>query len=1429
MSGQPATGAALEGFDSLVGGWFAGRFRAPTEPQQGGWGAIASGRDVLISAPTGSGKTLAAFLVCLDRLVREARGGRLQDRTAAVDVSPLKALSSDIGTNLRQPLAEIRELADRQGIDLPEIRVGVRTGDTSAWERRRMLARPPHILVTTPESLFLLLTAERGRAMLQHTRTLVLDEIHAVAGNKRGSHLSLSVSRLERLVLGKGGRVPQRIGLSATVRPMGDVARFLSGGDSLERCQVLRFGHRRDMDLRILVPQERLGAVATGEQWEETYDRLAKLAGRHRTTIVFVNTRRLAERVAHRLADRLGEEVVRPHHGSLARHLRQKAEELLKAGQLRVVVATASLELGIDIGTVDLVCQLGSPRSIAVALQRVGRSGHWVGALPKGRLLPMTRDGLVECAALVSAIRQGELDRLEIPVAPVDILAQQVVAEVACEPLAEGELLRLVRSAWPYRHVRRKDFEAVLEMLSEGFATERGRRGAYLHWDRVHGLLRARPHARIAALTSGGAIPDTSQYQVLAEPEGVVVGRVDEDFAVESSIGDVFLLGTTSWRVRRVESGQMRVEDARGAAPTVPFWLGEAPGRTAELSTHVSLLRERIDSLARRRSRDTAGVELLCRECGLDEYAAGQAMDYIAQGRAALGTVPTARRIVAERFFDEAGGMQLVLHAPLGSRVNRAWGLALRKRFCRSFNLELQAAATDDGIVLSLTEQHSFPLDTVFGFLRPRTLEHVLTQALLDSPMFAVRWRWNASRALAVLRFSGGRKVAAPLQRMRSDDLLAAVFPDQAACAENLTGEIRIPDHPLVQETIENCLREAMDLDRLAALLASIEEGGIRTRAVETPEPSPLSHEILNANPYAFLDNAPLEERRARAVQMRRTLDPAQLGEHGALDPQAIEEVERQVWPRVRDAEELHDLLLGVVALPPREGWRAFFRTLSECSRATVMNVGGRPLWVAAERLALAWRIYPEASVSPSIREVPPRRSLPSGREGCTAVMLREWFARLGPCTEPFLAERLQLPPATVRMALARLEGQGRILQGRFRLTGPNGGREWCDRGVLARIHRLTLVRLRREIEPVATADLMRFLFRWQHIGGKRRLHGVDGTLQVIRQLQGFEVPAAAWEASVLPARIAGYRPEYLDRLSLSGEVMWVRLSPHPAFGPARVSSGSGAGRSRPSIRPTRSAPVALVLRDDASWLLPAAGAGNGGPDRSVLSHSAQSALTCLESRGACFFADLVRHTGRLPSEIEDALWELASAGIVTADGFDNLRSLIDPGRRNGTRRRSSGRPRHAPGRWTLQSEAVVSAEENGAEGLAGALARQLLARWGVVFRDLVRRELFLPRWREVLDALHRMEARGEIRGGHFAAAFRGEQFALPEAVELLRAVRRNRRDSEETRIATADPLNLTGIVLPPPRLSATSGKALVFRQGALCPAAGDRRPAVSV
>jgi len=1424
----------LEWAHPLVRDWFLARFGSPTEPQQQGWPHILTGKTTLISAPTGSGKTLAAFFICIDRLVRKALSGELTDRTEVLYISPLKALSNDIQKNLEIPLGEIMQLAGQRGLLMPEIRTAVRTGDTLAHERRAMLARPPHILVTTPESLYILLTAARSREILTTVQSVIVDEIHAVADDKRGAHLALSLERLDRLA----GQPLTRIGLSATQKPIELVAHFLTGSSRPDPV-IVQIGHRRELDLAIEVPGSELGPIASNEMWDEIYSRLSALATQHRSTLIFVNTRRLAERMAHNLGERLGKDAVTAHHGSLSRKLRLAAERKLKAGEIRALVATASLELGIDIGTVDLVCQIGSPRSIATALQRIGRAGHWRGAIPKGRLFASTRDDLLECAALVRAIHQGDLDRLAIPDAPLDILAQQIVAMCAAEDWREDELFQSVRRAYPYRDLPRADFNEIVAMLSDGISGARGRYAAYLHRDRVNGMVRARRGSRLAAITSGGAIPENSLYTVVAHPEATVVGTVDEDFAVESMAGDIMLLGSTSWRIRRVQSGSVLVEDAQGASPTIPFWRGEAPSRTDELSAHVSDLREKISAFVPRASSASAeqtpsgvraAVNWLKLECALDDAGAEQAVEYVVAGRATLGAVPTQTTVIAERFFDESGGMQLVIHAPFGARINKAWGLALRKRFCRSFNFELQAAATDNGLNISLSEQHSFPLADVFRFLHPNSVRAVLEQAVLASPLFTARWRWDAGRALALLRFRGGKKVPPPIQRMRADDLLAAVFPEQQACPENLeAGDIKIPNHPLIREVMKDVLTEALDIEGLHRVLRDIYEGRINCLAVDTPAPSQFSHEILNANPYAYLDNAPLEERRARAVEMRRVLPDAVLGEIGRLDPAAIASVCDDAWPDVRDAEELHDALLTLIALPacsaarsPAEfspfrsnadapsgtrlsaklqdsfaAWTSFFDELAAAHRITRARVGDHTYWVAAERVSAFAQIFPAASFEAqlSITDSPA-----TSRDESLLTLVTGWISHSGPVTAKQLAGILALSIPDIDKAFLRLESTGVLLRGKF--TDPHSIEiEWCERRLLARIHRLTLGQLRKEIQSVNPAQFMDWLLHWQHVAPTTQLLGERGTLETIHQMQGFEAPANSWELQILKRRIAAFDPKVLDQLCLTGAVGWGRLSPHPATLEAVTE-----GKRR--VIPTSVAPITFFVREDADWMSPRHEAGPN--ELAGLSRDAVAVLSYLRQRGASFFADIVRGTAKLKSEVETALWELVAAGLLTADGFDNLRALIDPKRRSGQGRGRTSRPRHSVGRWSLLDSGPLRDRSKSLE----AICWMLLRRYGIVFRELLTRESILPKWREMLITLRRLEDRGEVRGGRFVSNFLGEQFALPVAVESLRATRHQQPTGEIVTVSAADPLNLVGIIVPGDRVPANSGKLVVFRDG---------------
>ncbi|MFN0246922.1 MAG: DEAD/DEAH box helicase [Kofleriaceae bacterium] len=1853
---------ALDAFHPLVAGWFRERFGAPTDPQRDGWPRIGAGHDVLIAAPTGSGKTLAAFLACMDALVRRGLADGLDDHTDILYISPLKALSNDVQRNLEAPLAELREYAAQRGVELPTIRVAVRTGDTPASERAKLAKRPPHILVTTPESLYILLTTVSGRAALSQLRTVIVDEIHAIAGDKRGAHLAISLERLDRLVTQACGRTPVRVGLSATQKPIERIGRLLVG-TRRPMPHIVDSGHRRVIDLAIEITDDELGAVASLEQFGRVYDRIAELVQQHRSTIVFVNTRRLVERTAAALEQRLGEEHVVAHHGSMSRALRLAAEQKLKLGQVKCAVATASLELGIDVGTVDLVVQLGSPRSIATLLQRVGRSGHTLGATPKGRLFALTRDQLVECAALVRGVRRGNLDEIELRDAPLDILAQQIVATCAAEDIREDDLRVMLRGATQYADLDDVKLEQILEMLAEGVSDRRGRGGAHIHRDRVTGVLKGRRGARLAAITCGGAIPDNNNYAVVQWPEEIKVGEVDEDFAIDSSAGDIFQLGNTAWRIKRIEMSKVIVEDAKGQPPTIPFWFGEAPARTSELSDEVSDLRREIDvRLERDEPLDDIAAWVVA-ETSMPARAAQQLVAYYAASRIALGALPRNDLLVAERFFDEGGGMQLVLHSPLGGRINRAWGLALRKKFCVTFDFELQAAATDDGIVISLGQPHSFPLDTVFGYVPSHQAEETLVQALLDRPMFEIRWRWNVTRSLTVLRRKAGKKVPPHLVKMRAADTLSVVFPQAVACGENIQGPREVPDHPLVFETIRDCLVEAMDLEGLREMIERLERGEIAVMARDTVEPSPLSHELINANPYAFLDDAPLEERRTRAVQLRRglpaTISTTGTNDVGAFDIAAIAAAAEEVAPTVRDTDELHDALMALWLVPEplartwapgaddwfealtrtgratRIRWRSPHGSFADdaVARATNTTVFGADAsctntatgpdantatgaaasapgidiaaWVATERLGAVRAILGAdvecipAIPTPSWAKVPPREE----------AILRITSAHLdhrGPVTAPALADELGLPIDEILGALLALEGDGAILRGSFTPSAPSGALpasalrggtsmraalanahesstlhalEWCNRRVLARIHRLTLARLRKEIEPVSAAALMRFLLRWQRVAKHTQVIGADGLARVVEQLQGFETAAGAWEREVLPARICNYDHAWLDQLCLAGHVVWARLSPRtvtvdaaeepdvsppprkkprpadptdpyniaelaadaacrqglsrdeiaaaaaaaltgartpgygeqvivqlvttsalmrraseraaydeaanaartakdldesdddvrdalrtaretfariattdatetfarvaptdedrriaptdedrrmndvvdhehfdprnprahvgaprnvgpstgsdhsardnrrandnvdhehfdprnprahvgalrdgPSIGGGRArddrrandnvdhlhfdpenphahvgaprdgasaarsnppplspllpgssseirsdqnrSSNKSAGefadiadalidsaacdaappnenrrpndnvdqanwnrnpagefadianalidsadareRSKPAKRaaPGRSAPLALMLRTDSPWLRAAAAVNAGEP--STLSPLATAVRDALAAHGASFLSDLASHVGTRPAEIEDALWELVGAGIATADGFASLRVLVDrkrgevkslfdrardtqkaladaalpPARKwqeaiKKARTRDHLRPSHAlrslptaAGRWSLLPAANAAAMD------ADASARQLLQRYGVVFRDLVQRESSLPPWRDLLVALRRLEARGEIRGGRFVSGFVGEQFALPEALEELRTVRNPAPNPCVARVAATDPLNLVGILTPGARVPAVVGNAVLFLDG---------------
>ncbi|HET6914005.1 MAG TPA: DEAD/DEAH box helicase [Rhodanobacteraceae bacterium] len=1496
-------------FHPAVSAWFESAFDAPTEAQSRAWPAIQSHRDVLIAAPTGSGKTLAAFLAAIDDLVWRGVAGTLNDETHVVYVSPLKALSNDVRINLEVPIEGIRAQLERMGLSDVEIRTAVRTGDTPQVERTAMRRRPPHIVVTTPESLYILLGSESGRAMLATTRAVIVDEIHALTPNKRGSHLALSLARLDALC----GQRPLRIGLSATQKPIEMVADFLVGAPTSllpsgegAACTIIDTGHQRARDLGIEVTNVPLQPVMSNDAWGLVYDRIAELIDQHRTTLIFANTRRTVERATRHLSERLGKEAVAAHHGSLSKEKRLDAERRLKSGQLRALVATASLELGIDIGEVELVCQLGSPRSIAAFLQRAGRAGHAVNGISKARLFPTSRDDLAECAALLDCERRGELDTLHVPRAPLDVLAQQIVAEVACGERDETELFELVRSAYPYRELSREKFNEVLRMLAEGYSTRRGTRGAYLHRDAVNGKLRARRNARLTAITSGGAIPDTADYDVVLEPAAQRVGSVNEDFAVESIAGDIFQLGNQSYRILKVERGRVRVEDAHGAPPSIPFWLGEAPGRSDELSWAVSRLREEISE---RLDDDGHITSWLRDEVGVVEPAAKQLVEYYQAARTELGVLPTHTTLAMERFFDESGGTQLVIHSPYGSRLNRAWGLALRKRFCRTFNFELQAAATEDAIVLSLSTSHSFPLEEVSRYLHSNTVRDVLTQALLDAPMFTTRWRWNASAALALPRFVGGAKVPPQIQRMKSEDLLATVFPDQVACAENLVGERQIPDHPLVEQTLQDCLYEAMDLEGLTALLKKLEGKEVRIIARDLTAPSSLCAEVLGAKPYAYLDDAPLEERRTQAVASRGFTDASRAEDLGKLDADAIEGVREEAWPQPRDADEMHEALLALGAINSDEaqrtpGWDLRLRELAQSGRAAQVlfpspsgrgcpatcagqfeaptapsggagegsasrqasihgaqssrrpasssvaardaiqgiaqtqqlrphpsplpeGEGLKRLWVATETLPMWRAVHADAQLSPAVEAPPEFASKVWTLEQALVEIVRARLGCLGPVQASALAETFAVPQADVELALGALEREGFVMRGRFT---PNASHEeWCERHLLARIHRRTLNRLRREIEPVEAHEFMRFLFRWQHVSHDARWRGAEALGSVLAQLEGFEAPAGAWESQLLPARLRDYDIGWLDGLCSAGRIAWTRL---------RAASGAHAA-------PVRASPIVLLPRRQlALWSSLGANASAEAP---ALSSRAQVVAEYLAQHGASFFDEMLGGTRLLRVELEEALAELVGAGLVSADSFSGLRAMLLPSsKRNAPRHRRLRRNMLSgiedAGRWSLirREGLFVPAEEpprpagesrgvsampnphpnpspegRGAESDAlEHIARTLLRRWGVVFWTLLQREAaWLPPWRELRRVYQRLEARGEIRGGRFVAGMVGEQFALPEAIGALRSARKE-HDESLIVISGADPLNLIGSVLPGEKVPVLTNSRIVFRDG---------------
>ena len=1405
-------------FHPAVSTWFESTFSDPTPAQVNAWPAIKQREHTLIAAPTGSGKTLAAFLSAIDDLVREGLEYGLRDEVHVLYVSPLKALSNDIQKNLQEPLQGISDKLLEHQCPNVAIRAQVRTGDTPQSERVKMRREPPHILVTTPESLFILLTSDSGREMLSTVRTVIVDEIHALAANKRGTHLSLSLERLEAITAAQ----PTRIGLSATQRPIEEVARFLLGNRDAP-CNIIDSGHVRERDIALELPGSPLEAVMATEVWQELYDRLAELAESHRTTLIFVNTRRLAERAARFLAERIGEDYVTAHHGSLAKEHRLNAEQRLKSGQLKALVATASLELGIDIGDVDLVCQLGSPRAISAFLQRVGRSGHQVGAIPKGRLFPLTRDDLIECTALMDAVRRDELDKLSVPIGHLDVLSQQLIAEVGCQEWHEDDLFKQMTLAYPYRDLSQNKFNDILTMLAEGFTTKRGRRSRYIHYDAVNKEVKPRKGAKLSAVTNAGAIPDQFDYDVILEPEGQFIGTLNEDFSFESMPGDIFQLGNTSYRIIRVEPGKVRAEDAHGQPPNIPFWFGEAPGRSDELSLSVSRLRETIDQKLQHGM--DAAVAWLVNEVKLSAWAAKQLVDYLAATHAALGCIPTQKDIVFERFFDEAGDQHLVIHSPYGSRINRAWGLGLRKRFCRQFNFELQAAALEDSIVISLGATHSFPLEDSTRFVHSNTIRESVTQALLAVPMFPTHWRWNATIALAIKRNRNGKKTPPQFQRMDAEDLMAVVFPDQLACQDNITGEREIPEHPLVDQTIADCLNDLMDIEGLETILTKFEKDEITIHCKDLSSPSPLSHEILSARPYAFLDDAPAEERRTQAVVARRFIDPNDAAELGQLNAEAIRQVCIEAWPSISNEEELHDALLVLGVMTEAEGhgenpeqleYGIYLQILIDDNRVTLLRTQKQTLWTCAERLPLVKAVFPEAILDPNIQAAGASANTEWNKESALIELVRARLEGSGPVTEAALADLFECGDREIQVALLALENEGYAMRGQF--TPQNDIVEWCERGLLARMHRYTMKSLRQEIQAVTTAEYMRFLFKW-HGMGDVRAEGDNALIAAIDKLEGFSIAAAAWERDIIPTRVKGYLSTSLDHLCSTGRLLWTRLLTD------KTKIRSEHASSKASL--LRNTPIALMDRYNIEvWQNLKS---TTTPDESKLSSTARKLLHILQQYGASFFMDIVKRSGLLRTHTEEALAELAAYGLVTSDSYAGLRALITPtnkrpsfGRQHRRRHRAvtSGSSIDDAGRWSIIERAEDEEEDNNYGWMNTDIetlthvAYTLLKRYGVVFRKVLERESALPPWRELLYVYRRMEARGEIRGGRFVEGFSGEQFALPDAVGLLRKQRNNEQPLPAIVISACDPLNLIGIILPGERVPALHTNRVLFKNG---------------
>lgn len=1492
-------------FHPAVAEWFRRRFEAPSRAQILGWPVIADairppGHDVLLCAPTGSGKTLAAFMWAINRLIVEAEAGALRDEVSVLYVSPLKALANDIRLNLEEPLNGVREVAGEMGRTLAPIRAGLRTGDTPANERIAMLRRPPHILVTTPESLFILLTSARFREKLGAVRYIIVDELHAVAGDKRGAHLALSLERLERMVRRGGAPRPVRIGLSATLNPIETLAAFLAGaevaadGERTPRpIRIVRADDtRRELDLAVIAPGPELGALATHPHWEAMYDTIASLIREHRTTLVFTLSRRWAERIALALQKRVGTDAVMAHHGSLARAERLAAEQRLKRGELKAIVATASLELGIDVGAVDLVCQIDSPKSISAAIQRVGRSGHSLGATPKGRFFALTIDDLIECAAAVRAIRLGHLDEVEVPLNPLDVAAQQIVAITADEEdIAEDELLRLLRSSHSYGALAAETLRQLIEEMATQLPERIQGAAPKIFYDRGARRVRPRRGARLAAITSGGTIPEAGNYDVVIAAEGRKVGDVEEDFAQESMRGDIFSLGSMPWKILGISKNRLMVEPAPGMAPSLPFWQTEAAGRSPAMSAEVCALRRHLAaffsddssnlSVSRERSananqvgsspgegsfsfgapaEEQAAAQWLVSECALDEVAAAQAVAWIRRGVAALGAVPDEKNIIVERFFDGLGGTQIVIHSPFGIRFNRGLGLAIRKRLCQSFDFEIQASAIDDAVLLALNSRHSFPLEEILTTVNSHTARPTLVQAMLDAPMFEVRFRHVATRALAVMRSMRGRKVPAWIQRLRTQELITAIFPRRNACFENRPPALEIPGHYIVGETIRECLQQSADADRMEAVLRGLEDGSIRARFVDSVAPSVFAHRILLAWDYSFLDDGERANRRSRTVTMNRAMAEDVFRDEdlsAMISAEAVDRVAAEIGgsadsSRPRNSDELYELVRAHGSIRGAALDRQI--DVETSALAIALERAGRFMrirvapdspesFIVAEDAPMFSAAYPDAIFAPPHSAASGAAPLPDtarvSLEDARAELVRRALATTVPTTTVALAARLALAPNEVEGILATLEANGAVFRGYFTTarpsddansqraaSHPNGhaamshenSEQWCDRYVLERIHRLTLSRLRSELEPCADHEFAAFRLRWMRVGVDLPA-SPEAVRAVLDQLSGLAFDPAFWERAIFPARIREYRPEHLDLLCLSGDLRWIATS----HGEAGVSA-------------------TLDFPGDVAFLprrrrLPIVGTAAPADERSV------AVYQCLIAHGAQYLDQVAERSGLSERDTLAALWRLAATGLASNDSFGPLRLLSSD---SDTARAITDAPRISngsamsamkhdaalrarlksslSGRWSAIETAPARDDNGGASGISGdatafdevrETAMLLLARHGILTREMLAREPALHSWRTLSFALRRMEYAGTIRRGYFVRALSGEQYALPEALELLRAVRtHNVANEPPIALSAADPANPYGVLLPGCGITREAGNLIVLRGG---------------